>query len=614
MMRKASMMLDHFMHHTINKIGGKAKAMVVTDSRRAAADYKKIIDHLIATEHDGKIKTLVAFSGEVEDSHGRKCTEANMNDEGVHDDGIRIKFQDDDYKILIVAEKFQTGFDQKLLHTMYVDKVLGGIQCIQTLSRLNRCCPGKEDTMVIDFRNDAEKVQKAFQQYYTETTLEGEVDTQRLYTLKNDVDNWKIISQDDVDFVVKSLLSHNTASAVPSYIRNIVDERVLPLDDDQKDLFRKLVNRYVRQYGFLAQLMDYTDPELEKFYVFCKVFYKYLPYTKETLPTEILELIDLDKLRIQMSFEGQLTLEDEAQTIKSSRIGEPGVKREDEKRTIAEILDIANSPYAGFLNENDKILKQILDAILEDPEVVDAFNAGNTYDALLTLVREKFDQKIAEQVEKYYNFAEVLEKDQALSLTLIRKFVEVIATHATQNSTLQYDEEVLKDAMLSAFESEFQDVCANTRSCSEYVDALFYVLNRASLPTLDGVDDIIKTALNNIYCNDTLSLVYKRMFYNQLVTKYEAYLKKLYYLITDNEITSRSPDVDARLSDAFHAFPCLWNLRYGQDSVSQRFSSYLDMLRDWRNNESHMAPDAEEQEVDAAIKNCRRLVSFCDRT
>ena len=146
--------------------------------------------------------------------------------------------------------------------------------------------------------------------------------------------------------------------------------------------------------------------------MFCKVFYKYLPYTVETLPMEILDKIDLDKLRIQMNFEGQLELEDEQQQMASSRIGEPGQAQEDERRTIAEILDIANSPFQDLLNENDKILKQIWIEILQDAEVTDAFAAGNSYDALIALVKEKFDEKVADQIEKYYNFQEELEKNQ----------------------------------------------------------------------------------------------------------------------------------------------------------------------------------------------------------
>lgn len=196
-LRKASMIVDQFMKFTINKINHHAKAMVVCDSRQSAADYKQIIDRIIQTEYNGAIKTLVAFSGEVIDSNGNKCTEANMNDDGVTDNDIAEKFKEDDYKILIVAEKFQTGFDQKLLHTMFVDRSLGGIQCIQTLSRLNRTYwPYKEDTLVVDFRNDADSVRKAFNQYYTTTTLTGDVDTQRVYTLKESVENWNLFNED----------------------------------------------------------------------------------------------------------------------------------------------------------------------------------------------------------------------------------------------------------------------------------------------------------------------------------------------------------------------------------------------------------------------------------
>ncbi len=604
MLRKAHMMLEHFMQHTINKIGHKAKAMVVCDSRRAAADYKRIFDRLIADNYDGKIKTLVAFSGEVEDSHGRKCTEANMNDGNVFDDGIREKFKEDDYKILIVAEKFQTGFDQPLLHTMYVDRVLGGIQCIQTLSRLNRCYPGKEDTMVIDFRNDHAKVQRAFQDYYTETTLEGDVDTQRIYTLKHDVEQWNIFNETEIDAVVKALVTQNGVNGVPTILKQIVEERVSPLEESEKDRYRKMVSRYVRQYGFMAQLMDFIDPDLERFYIFCKIFYKFLPYTKETLPMEILDMIDLDKLRIQMSYEGQLALEDEDQTLRSSRIGEPGQKKPDNELPVSEILNMANSPFVGLLNENDKILRQIWDAILSDPEVVDAFHAGNSYDILINIVREKFDEKVAKEIEKYYNFAEVLERDQAFSLTLVRKFVDALAERTAQTSNFTYDEEKLKEILSTVLKEDFEVLRGKLRSFKEIVDTFFFTLNEVSIPQLDGVDGLIKTALNNVYANTTLGLLEKRTYFNSLVAKYEAYLKKLYYLINEDDVprNPNTPDKAPGLSECIFAFPCLKSLRYSTDEIEQIFSNYLDLVRQWRNDEVHLSPNATVEEINAALK------------
>ena len=601
-LRKASMIVDQFMKFTIKKINHQAKAMVVCDSRQAAADYKQIIDRIIAEEYSGAIKTLVAFSGEVKDSNGRKCTEANMNDDGVTDNDIAEKFKEDDYKILIVAEKFQTGFDQKLLHTMFVDRTLGGIQCIQTLSRLNRTYwPYKEDTLVVDFRNDADSVRKAFNKYYTVTTLTGDVDKQRVYTLKEDVEKWNISNEDEINDICSRMVDKTRVSGVPSIILKIVKERVAPLSDEDKDKYRKQVNRFVRQYGFLAQIMDFTDPDLEKFYVFCKVLYKYLPYTKETLPMELLDMIDLDKLRIQLSFDGTIELEDEPVELKATRIGEVGQKKEDEKRTVAELLDMVNSPFANLLNENDKIIKQIWEELLKDPEVMDAARAGNSYDVMINICKQKFDDTIVDQIDKYLNFKETLDKEKGFALTLIGKFVEAVARQAAATSSFLYDEALLKEKLAEAQQEEMAGVCSKTRSLAEIIDNLFMVLNTVSLPKLDGIDTLLKEALNNIYANPNLTPIVRYTFFNSLVQKYEAFLKKLYFLIYGYEIEGQNGR-DAALAEALHAFKCLWNLKYATDDDGKKFSSYLQMVRSWRNDEAHNAPSSSDEEVNTGIR------------
>lgn len=598
MLRKATIILDHFMHHTINKINGQAKAMVVCDSRRAAADYKRIIDRLIQQQYGGEIKTLVAFSGEVEDSHGRKCTEANMNDEQAADNDIRELFKKPDYKILIVAEKFQTGFDQPLLHTMYVDKMLGGIQCIQTLSRLNRCCAGKEDTMIIDFRNDKDDVQKAFQKYYTETELVGEPDTQRVYSMMNEVkmlDGKEMVSGEEVNEVVSKLLKKETAVAVPSIFKRIVEDRVKPLSESNRDKYRKLVGRYVRQYGFIAQLMDFIDPELEKFYVFCKFFYKYLPYTKETLPVEILELIDLDKLRIQAGYEGQLKLEDEKAFLPGTRIGDVNTKRPDDEKTVKEIIGEVNEPYKGFLDENDKILKQIWDELLADPEIDQAFNAENSFDMLMKLVKDKFDEKVANEIEKYYNFAEVLEKEKGFSIALISRFVDALTRRAAQNHRLTYDEEALKEKMADMMNDEFLDLF-DFPKIEKVVDGLFFVLNTQSLDKLDGIDDILKDTFNKVFMGKDMHSVEKRLNFNTLVSSFEQFLKKLYYLIYGEEVEPHRPDrpngtdAYATLSNAIYALRFLRNLRYENSVALIKFAHYLEQVKQWRNVQAHDSP------------------------
>lgn len=598
MTRKASIMLDHFMQHTINKIGRRAKAMVVCDSRKAAVGYKKLIDRLIAKHYGGAIKTLVAFSGEVKDDNGVCYSEGNMNEGGVTDDAIRKAFEGDEYRILIVAEKFQTGFDQPLLHTMYVDRRLGGIQCIQTLSRLNRCYPGKEDTMILDFRNTAVQVQEAFQPYYTNISLDGEVDPQRIYTCKEDIDQYQIFNEEEVDSVVQNV-ADNKVSSIPSILLHIVKERVQVLPPEDQDLFRKQVNRYVRQYGFTAQFFDFTDPELEKYYIFCKLLYKFLPYTKETLPMEILELVDLEKLRIQMSYDGVIKLEDEEAEINSPRMGEPTVMVPDEQRSLKEILDMVNSPYADILNENDVVIRQILQEVAEDPEVNDAFRADNTYDALRSLVKEKFDEKVADQIERYYDFAEVMEKEKGFSLVFIEQVVDFFSRQTRQQQDLVYNEELLKDRIVNVMEPEFAEMSKYMRPLYEVVEYLFFVLNAESIPKLDGINELVKDTLNQVYAAPSLRLVDKRRNFNQLITKYEAFLKKLYYLIYEEEIEGRHGP-DSSLADALFAFRSLWGLRNNPLPEYKKFADYLSMVRQWRNDESHLAPSASDNEVERA--------------
>ena len=307
-----------------------------------------------------------------------------------------------------------------------------------------------------------------------------------------------------------------------------------------------------------------------------------------------------------MSYEGQLELEDEEQLLKSSRIGDVGQKQEDDKLSIKQILDIVNSPWEQFLDENDKILKQIWEELLVDPEINDAFNANNTFDVMINLVKEKFDEKIAAQIEKYYNFAEVLEREQSLSLTLIAKFVEALSTRTGHAARLEYDEDTLKERIIEAMTNELADVCSHNRSVEEFVDVMFDVLNQTSIPSLDGIDLYVKNDLNDIYANPNVRMVDKVRGFNSLVTKYEVYLKKLYYLI-NNEEMSNDDGRPVTLGNAVHYMHPLRTLRnaFNHDNFSsdeqRKYAQYLNMVTTWRNDQAHTAPTTSEQEINAAL-------------
>ncbi len=601
---KARLALNYFMQHTRNKIGGKAKAMFVCDSRAAAVSYKKIFDTLLAEEYGGEFKTLVAFSGEVELADGSKYTEDKMNGWGIKDDKIRETFDAPEYRILIVADKFQTGFDQPLLHTMFVDKMLGGIQCIQTLSRLNRCYDKdgikKEDTMVIDFRNDADSVQKAFQKYYQTTILTGEVDTQRLYTLLDDIKAYKLYNTAERDQVVAAMVNEDAASAV-SVCNAIIRERETPLSDQDKDKFRKLVNRYIRSYGFMAQLLTYCDPELEMEYIFLRALYPRLQYTKETLPMEILDRVDLNKLRLQMVMDGTIALKEEDAELSSSRIGDVKAPAEDEKKTLREILDIVNEPYRGFLEDHDIVLRPLHHQMLTDPSINEAVRSGNSYGVLRELFSERAQDLVLGMSGKGIDIYEEFMKDTPFAREYIRNILDM-ALRNNQESSIDLDLHRLSEKIIEDLRVEFEDLAQTLRSLDEVAEYLINIIQKRTKPGLDGANDLLINSLNHLLCNDRLTELDRRVHFNTLVGKFEPFLKKLYYLINNRELTTREGAIDrTQFADCIFGHDSLHKLKHTTDSRYFRFRDYLEKVRAWRNDEAHRAPEFTDEELKSAV-------------
>lgn len=602
---KARLALSYFMQHTRHKIGGRAKAMFVSDSRASAVRYKKIFDNLIAEEYGGEFKTLVAFSGEVELPDGSKYTEDKMNGWGIKDDKIRETFDTPEYRILIVADKFQTGFDQPLLHTMFVDKMLGGIQCIQTLSRLNRCYDKggvkKEDTMVIDFRNDADSVQKAFQKYYQTTILTGEVDTQRLYTLLDDIKAFKLYNDSERDRVVECMMRQDVATAV-SLCNSIVMERETPLSNDDKDKYRKLVNRYIRSYGFMAQLLTYCDPDLEREYVFLRALYPRLQYTRETLPMEILDRVDLNKLRLQMIMEGTIELEEEDAELKSSRIGDVKALAEDEKRPLREILDIVNEPYKGFLDEHDVVLRPLNHLMLTDEKINEAVRSGNSYGVLRELFSERAQDLVLDMSGKGIDLYEEFLNDTPFAREYIRGILDM-ALRNNQQSSIDLDLHRLAEKIVAEIRDEFIELAQTSRRLDEVAEYLINVIQkRVAKPGLNGANDLLINSFNHLLCNERLTELDRRAHFNTLVGKFEPFLKKLYYLVNHRELTTREGSVDSTtFTDCIFGHDCLRRLRNTIDARYYRFRDYLEKVRGWRNEEAHSAPEIPDPELREAV-------------
>ena len=434
---KSHMMLNHFMDKTIHKIGGRAKAMLVTSSRAHAVLYKIAFDKIIK-EQGFDIQTLVAFSGTVE-IEPDKYTEDGMNGPKVKD--IAEEFKKPGYKILIVANKFQTGFDQPLLHTMYVDKALGGVATVQTLSRLNRTTKGKQDTFIIDFVNKQEDIQKDFQNYYQSTILDQGTDKQKLYNLKYEIEKADVFTKDEVLYFIEMFVRKKVKSEVLSpFFQKIVNEKYLPLSPEDKDKFRKMVNKYVRQYSFISQIITFIDTDLEKFYLFTKLLFKYLPYEKETLPLEVTQMVDMDKYKIQEEENGSIILNPEDAILENPQSDGHGDKRQDPKEVLEVIVKEINDKYAVELGDDDKVVKEMYEALKADETLMASMRADNIEDVKRMKLRECIDKALLKNAEPPIEFMNRLSKDKGLANYVVGQFFHLIMKDLKDNPNKDYNQ------------------------------------------------------------------------------------------------------------------------------------------------------------------------------
>ncbi len=351
--KKADIMVEHFETQIRKHINGQAKAMVVTRSRLHAVRYKQAFDAIIKRDRL-PYKALVAFSGTVRDPDtGLEFTEAGMN--GVPESQTAKTFEQSQCKFLIVAEKFQTGFDQPLLYAMYVDKKLSGVNCVQTLSRLNRTCPDKDDPVVLDFANEMDEVRDAFQPYYEATFLTEATDPNKLYDLKRNAEDFLIYYQQDVEAFAGIYFSPKATQEKLRVVLDVVVDRYMGIDLDQQKLFRKSVTDYVRIYSFLSHILTFTDPELEKTYQFLRFLRPLLKLKRQPLPSEVTDEINMESYKVNQTASGSIALLNEDGGL--DPISDIGTKeiREDETAPLSEIITYINENYGTNFTDDDKV-------------------------------------------------------------------------------------------------------------------------------------------------------------------------------------------------------------------------------------------------------------------
>jgi len=360
---KAEIMVDHFHEQVIakGKIGGQARAMVVTSGIEHAIQYYHAIEDYLK-ERKSPYHAIVAFSGE-HDYGGKKVTEASLN--GFPSSQIPDRIREDPYRFLVCAEKFQTGYDEPLLHTMYVDKVLSGVKAVQTLSRLNRPHPKKHDTFVLDFVNDPETIQKAFEPYYRTTILSDETDPNKLHDLKADLDAYQVYAPEQVEELVRLYLDGADRDRLDPILDACVATYNEDLDEDGQVDFKGKAKAFLRTYGFLSAILPYTNAEWEKLSIFLNFLVPKLPAPKEEdLSKGILEAIDMDSYRVEKQAAMSIALPDSDTEIEPVPTAGGGHKPEPELDRLSNIVKAFNDQFGNIpWTDADRVRKLITEEI-----------------------------------------------------------------------------------------------------------------------------------------------------------------------------------------------------------------------------------------------------------
>lgn len=359
---KSEIMVDHFHDQVLakGKIGGQARAMVVCSSIERAIQYYFAFKTYLE-ERKSQYKAIVAFSGEPE-YQGQKVTEASLN--GFASSKIADNIQEDPYRFLICANKFQTGYDEPLLHTMYVDKVLAGVQAVQTLSRLNRAHPQKHDVFVLDFMNDADAIEDSFSKYYRTTLLSEETDPNKLHDLKNHLDAHQVYSPEQTEAFVDLYLAGADRDKLDPILDACVATYQEHLDEDQQVDFKGKAKSFVRTYDFLSSILPYTNAGWEKLSILLTFLVPKLPAPKEEdLSKGVLESIDIDSYRVEKQAAMAVPLPDEDAQIGPIPVGGGGRKPEPELDRLSNIIKSFNEQFGTMFTDSDRVFKRIQEDI-----------------------------------------------------------------------------------------------------------------------------------------------------------------------------------------------------------------------------------------------------------
>lgn len=379
--KKSILMIEHFINNVIRKkkMQGKAKAMVVTSSRAKAVEYKHAFDTYLKSINS-PYKAIVGFSGEVDGE-----TESSLNSFPSGD--IPEEFEKDEYKFLLVANKFQTGFDQPLLHTMYVDKKLGGVNAVQTLSRLNRSHPLKKDTFVLDFANSSDEIRKAFSPYFESTILGEGTDPNKLFDLQDALDNFQVYSREQIEEFSNKILANVSIDQLHAILDQSSTIYRGELDEEEQADFRAKVKTYVRLYIFLSQIVDFENAYLERLYIFLNHLQnKLVTDVEPDLSQGVLDNIDMDSYRLQLEATSNIAME-QGEDLKAIPTEMRGSVNEPEIDQLSNIIKSFNERYGTEFEDADKVrqmAESVVNGVAKNEDMLNSIHHSDEQNARIT--------------------------------------------------------------------------------------------------------------------------------------------------------------------------------------------------------------------------------------
>lgn len=597
--KKARIIVEHFHESVCHKIGGEARAMVICNGIERALDYYYAIKELLEARNS-PYKAIVAFSG-TKEYNGVQVSESDINK--FPSSKIEETFSEGLYRFLIVADKFQTGYDEPLLHTMYIDKPLKGVKTVQTLSRLNRCYPKKNDTYVLDFVNKAEDIQADFQRYYKQTILSRETDVNKLSDKLAVCDNSMIYTDEEVDLFNEKYWSGCERDEIDPILDKCVERfNELSNEDDGEHIqveVKSAMKQFVRLYEFITALMEINRIDWEKKNTFFHFLIKKLPLLKKEDWTDgLLDMVDFEKYRIVKREEANIKLENRDSVIDPVPVGGTvGIKDNPNLATLEQIVDDFNQVFGDIeWGDPDTVrsqIRQVVSKLQESDEVRDSV-LNNDEDMQMQVIHDNISTELgivtansSEMQRRYLSQPNIQSQLDTLILMRLQELINPA-----------FNEQLLTEKLLEEFAADFKDLCGvRYRQLEEVIQCMFKVFDTETVSSLDGIKDIKRT----------LNLAYRtsgrdedlRDWLKLLSMKLEAFMKKIYFIINGRELTKNDGSF-VQFLDAAKAVG-LNRLYYTEDEVLSNMKSYYNFLHSLRNVDAHNAPVIEDSNVRPGI-------------